>query len=301
LTGPKYMDIDTLETFVAAVEEKSLSRAAERQNVVVSAASKRITTLERRLNRKLLLRHGRGVEPTSAGKLLYLRAKSILSNIECTEMAVSHFSADGQAKIRLAANPSTILQFLPRRITRFLADRPHVSIDLLEAHSYDIPRMVIEGATGLGIYHARYPAMGVSSFPFCTDRVALVVPVGHPLAQRSAIRLEDALDYDILGYFPQHSLDKFLAYIGPSLSRPPNVKLQVSNFEARCVMIREGLGVGVLPEGIAQRYLAPLGLAMVKLEDDWAQRQFFICVKDHGDRSEAMQELLDFLLASRND
>ncbi len=291
----KRMDIPALEIFVAAVEEKSLSKAAERENLVTSAVSKRITELERHLNRILLLRHGRGVEPTPAGTFLYQRAKAILLSVQLAQSAVNNYSTDGLAKLRLAANPSTLLQFLPGKMGRFLANRDNISIDLLEAHSFDIPRMVMEGTVDVGIYHAKHPAPGVTSFPFAIDRVGLVVPVGHALAKRSELFFEEALDYDLLGYFPLHSLDKFLAYVGPTVSRPPTVKLQVSNFETRCRMIREGLGIGLVPEKIALNYLDSMGLVLLKLQDDWAERHFFICVHDLAASSATSIELLRFL------
>ncbi|ARP88420.1 LysR family transcriptional regulator [Bordetella genomosp. 9] len=291
----KKLDIPALEIFVAAVEEKSLSKAAERENLVTSAASKRVAELERHLNRTLLHRHGRGVEPTPAGVLLYQRAKAILRSVQLAEEAVDSYSADGQAKIRLAANPSSALQFLPGPMARFLNGRHNVAVDLLEAHSYDVPRMVADGSADIGIYHADRPAPGVSSFPFRRDRVGLVVPRGHALAARGSLRLEEALDYDLLGYFPRHSLDQFLDYIGLTVSRPPKVKLQVSNFETRCRMIREGLGIGVVPEGIARNYLADMGLVLLTLQDAWAERHFFMCVRDAASMSPLMADLVDTL------
>jgi DNA-binding transcriptional LysR family regulator len=294
----KKLDIPALEIFVAAVEEKSLSRAAQRENVVTSAASKRVAELEKHLNRTLLHRHGRGVEPTPAGVLLYQRAKAILRSVQLAEQAVDSYSTDGQAKIRLAANPSTILQFLPAPMAGFLEGRRNVTVDLLESHSYDIPRMVAEGTVDVGIYHADHPVPGVRSLPFRKDRVGLVVPRGHALAERGELRLEEALDYDLLGYFPRHSLDQFLAYVGQSLSRPPKVKLQVSNFETRCRMIREGLGIGVVPERIARNYLADMGLVLLRLQDAWAERQFYLCVRgDVGAVNPVMAELVDALMA----
>ena len=63
------MDLSSLEILIAAIEEKSLSRGAERVHLVTSAVSKRITELERRLGTTLLRRHGRGVEATPAGAM----------------------------------------------------------------------------------------------------------------------------------------------------------------------------------------------------------------------------------------
>jgi DNA-binding transcriptional LysR family regulator len=291
----KKLDIPALEIFVAAIEEKSLSKAAERENIVTSAASKRITELERHLSRILLLRHGRGVEPTPAGTLLYQRAKAILRNVQLTEQAISRYSSEGRAKISLASNPSTISQFLPSVMGHFLAGRSDLSVDLLERHSYDIPRLVAEGTVDIGIYHANHRMPGVTSFPCRKDRVGLVVPVDHPLAEKATIFLEEALDYDLLGYFPRHSLEQFLEYVGQTISRPPSVKLQVSNFETRCSMIREGLGLGIVPEKIAQNFLSSMGLVLLRLQDEWAERQFYVCVRDTVNVSKAVTELLDIL------
>lgn len=292
----KKLDIPALEIFVAAVEEKSLSRAGQRENLVTSAISKRITDLERVLGKALLQRHGRGVEPTPVGTLLYHNAKSILRNVKLTEEAINEYDSDGSAKIRLLANPSTILQFLPNEMAKFLKKNQKISVDLEDCHSYDIPRMVAEHLADIGIYHATQPATGVISYLYKKDHLGLVVPNGHALASRSELYLEDALEYDLLGYFPRHSLEQFLAYVGSTLSRPPTVKLQVSNFETRCRMISAGLGIGVVPKNIAQNYLQSMGLTLLHLKDDWAERQFFICINDKTSSNLAATALVASLL-----
>src|SRR3546814_5119097 len=50
------------------------------------------------------------------------------------------------------------------------------------------------------------------------------------------------------------------------------------SFETRCKMIREGLGVGIVPEMIARNYLTSMGLVLLRLDDEWASRSFFACV-----------------------
>ncbi|GAB7545005.1 LysR family transcriptional regulator [Cupriavidus sp. 8B] len=289
------MDIASLEVLIAAVEEKSLSRAAERQHLVTSAASKRISELERQVGTALLVRHGRGVEPTPAGAMLYQHARAIVRSIKLAEEALVTYSMDGIAKIRLAANRSTILQFLPTDISGFLHSAPDSRIDLIESFSFDIPRMVSNGDADIGIYHAEAPSPGVFSLPYRSDRVGLVVPRGHPLEAKGSLQLEEALDYDFLGYFPRHTFDAFLQLANSTISRPLTVKTQVSNFEARCRMVREGLGIAVVPEGIAKNYLSMMGLSLLTLTDAWATRNFYVCVRDRQSLPAGTAKLLDYL------
>lgn len=291
------MNLSSLEILIAAIEEKSLSRAAERVHLVTSAASKRISDLERRLGTTLLRRHGRGVEPSPAGAMLYQQAKAILRNVAKAKESMAAYSNGGVPNIRLVANSSTVLQFLPADISAFARKMPASRVDLVEAFSYDVPHMVADGQADIGIYHAEHPSSGVVSMPYRTDREGLVVPVGHPLSQRGSLRLDEALDYDFLGNFPRHSLDEFLTLAGATISRPLRVRAQVSNPEARCAMVREGMGLAIMPEGIARNYVARLGLVVLTLTDPWASRQLFVCVRDAHALSPQARALLDHLLA----
>lgn len=291
------MDFASLEILVAAIEEKSLSRAGERVHLVTSAASKRISELERRLGTTLLHRHGRGVQPTAAGAVLYQQAKVILRNVAQARDSLVAYASSGAPSIRLVANSSAVLQFLPRDIASFSRKMPGTRVDLLEAFSYDVPRMVADGQAEIGIYHAEHPASGVISIAYRSDRIGLVVPVGHPLSRRKSMRFNDALDYDVLGYFPRHSLDEFLTLAGATITRPVRVRAQVSNPEARCAMVREGLGLAVMPEGIARNYVERMGLVVVTLTDAWAERHLFACARDVPALSPQAKALLDYLLA----
>jgi DNA-binding transcriptional LysR family regulator len=292
------IDLPGLQMLVAAVEMKSLSKAAEQENLVTSAASKRISELERQLGAILLTRHGRGVEPTPAGIALYHRAKSILRSVELAQACVAEFGPGGVPRIRLAANRSAIIQFLAPTLSQYFARKPDAQVDLQERYSYDIPRIVSDGDADLGIYHALAPAPGVQSVPYRQDNVVLVVPLDHPLARLDETLLEAANDFPFVGYFPRHSFEAFLSLTERSLSRPLKVRIEVSNYEARCQMIREGIGIGIMPALIAASYLTGYGLKTIRLLDDWAHRQFYVCTQSREELRAPVVEFLDHVLAS---
>ena len=61
------MELRQLRYFVCAVEQGSLSRAAQALNMVQSALSQQISRLESELATRLLQRSSKGVLPTEAG------------------------------------------------------------------------------------------------------------------------------------------------------------------------------------------------------------------------------------------
>ena len=73
------MDTRQLAAFVAVVEKKSFSQAAERLGVTQPAVSLQIQALEKRLGVQLVDRSGRRVEPTEAGQRLYRNAQRVLA------------------------------------------------------------------------------------------------------------------------------------------------------------------------------------------------------------------------------
>jgi DNA-binding transcriptional LysR family regulator len=295
------LDLPSLELFVAAVEECSLTQAAARENLVASAASKRIALLEARVGTRLLERCGRGVKPTPAGLMLLQRARSILRGVSVAEDALAAYNSEGNAPIRIVANSSTISQRLPRRMGEFLRQHRGIRVEMSEAASKGIPALVSRGEADFGIYHAPWPHPGVVSVHCGSDRIGVVVPRGHALDRGEAVRFEDTLGYDYVG-FPEHTLEAFVSRAGHSISRPPQVAVTVANLEARCRMVREGAGIALLSEDVARAFLRTFNLSLVPLADAWAVRQFFLCVRDadllHGPRRQLFDSLRAGLYAS---
>lgn len=73
-------ELSELETFVLAVEEGSIARAAGRLPISPQAAAKRIRQLEVLAHNALLIRSPRGVNATEAGATLYAAARELLAH-----------------------------------------------------------------------------------------------------------------------------------------------------------------------------------------------------------------------------
>ena len=82
------MDLRTLRCFLTVAEEGSITRAALRLHMSQPPLSVRLQALERELDVALLVRHGRGVELTAAGRVLAERARRLLSDADSTAEAV---------------------------------------------------------------------------------------------------------------------------------------------------------------------------------------------------------------------
>jgi len=106
------LDLLTLQLFVAVHEEGTLTRAAARESIAVSAASKRLMELEVALGISLFVRQAKGMTLTPAGETLLHHARQMLFNVEKMGLELGEHSHGIRGYVRMLANLSAIKQSL---------------------------------------------------------------------------------------------------------------------------------------------------------------------------------------------
>jgi DNA-binding transcriptional LysR family regulator len=273
-------DITSLQLFVAIGEELSLTRAAQREHLVLSAASKRIAELEHAVGSPLLYRHARGVTLTPAGQSLLHYSRQVLQTLHRMQGELSEYAEGIQGHIRLHANASAIIQFLPEELNAFLTHYPSVKIDLEEQVGPAIVRAVTEGIADIGIIAASTPSTDLQRFPYHTDRLVLLVPRRHPLSRRKSIRLIETLDFDFIGPHTGSSLYSLMMRAAMEAGRSIKLRIQVRSFDGMCRMIQANLGIGILPIGAIASHIKSMAIRPIALEEEWASRDLQICLRE---------------------
>lgn len=288
-------DFFTLKLFVAVGEELAIGKAAEREGIVASAASKRIADLESALGTPLLYRRPRGVTLTPAGDALFHHARNILRSLEQMEGELSEYRAGVKGHVRIFANLSAIVQFLPEDLSTFLRKHPMVKIDLEERLSPAVVRAVAESQTDVGIFAGNIPAPGLEVFPYRTDQLALVVPRDHPLGCVPGVRFAEVLDCDIVGLHRGSSLDRLIRNAAEAANRIPRIRMHVTSFDAACRMVQNGLGVSIIPEGLATPVARAMRIRIIPLRESWATREILLCVRAYRSLPATARLLVDHL------
>lgn len=291
------IDPVSLQLFVAVVETGSIAAASEREHLAAAAVSRRVAELEEQLATPLLIRHARGVEPTAAGFALRDLARQALHLLDDLPAQLRDYATGVRGQVRVFANISSITQFLPADLASFASAHPGVRIRLEESNSLDTVRAVEENAADLGVYTAFAHGDGVQSLPYRGDRLCLVVPRRHPLAGARPVAFRELLDEPFVGLRTGSAINLLLAGEAARLGRTLRLSIQVTGFDALCLMVERGFGIGVVPEGVFRLYSAALELDTVALQDDWARRELRLAVRHSAQLPAAAQRLLAHLQA----
>lgn len=285
----------TLSLIVAIEREGSISGGAKASNLAMAAASKRLGDFEAQIGVPIFYRRSHGVELTEAGRAILNDVMNVLEDVERLARNIAEFSSGGRGHVRVWGNPAAISDMLPEDVASFAKLHPNVAVELEERDSPEAVKAVAENRADIGIFADSVNTMGLQTFVYRKDELALIVPVEHPLADKASVSLADALDYPFVGLLARTPIASRLEYESARLGRSPQVKVQVRGVESMCRMISAGLGVGMVPVPAANRYLDPMRLKAVKISEAWSQRELYIGVRDAAALPHAARLLLAHL------
>lgn len=289
------LDLVSLRLLVLAADSQNLTKAADSAHMTVSAASKRIAELERITDCTLFIRLPRGLQLTPAGRGLAEHARHILEGAQRMAHDASDYANGVRGHVRLFANTSAVIQFLPEDLTTFLAANPHVRIGMEEALSDMTIQAVEDGRADIGIFADNIPALRLEKRPYRRDKLVVLVPQGHALAQRASVTLAETLDYDYVALNQGSSLLRRISDAAASSGKLLKVRIQVSSFDGICRMINAGLGIGILPLGSVHPELLNTKLRAIPLEGAWASRTLYVGVSDVSRLSPEATNLYNYL------
>lgn len=273
-------DLTTLHLFLSAVDEGSIAAAAGVNAIAPSAISRRISELEHRLNTPLLYRKTKGVEPTAAGDALVRHARNLVRLMGQMEVEMSEFSDGVRGHVRIVANSSSIAQFLPEDLSTFKADFPDIRIALREETSERCVQDVREGLADIAIFSEATSSQDLEVFVYRQDRLFVITPLDHPLAAKNTIQFFETLQFEHVGMQPGSSLLGQLIAQAAELEKTILFAIQVTSFDGVRRMVESGLGIAILPDGVAPNPTEGGRLSVIPLSDTWATRTLYIGVRE---------------------
>jgi len=124
------MQLDDLRIYVATVEARNFTAAANRLQLSKQFVSRRVMALEASLGVRLLVRNTRKLAVTDLGDEFYQRATRILGEVEDAEQAMSSRRADPRGLLRVSAPMSFGMIHLSPLVAAFLRANPEVRVDM---------------------------------------------------------------------------------------------------------------------------------------------------------------------------
>jgi molybdate transport repressor ModE-like protein len=255
------LDVKRLKVLREVARHGSFSAAAEALSYTQSAISQQIATLEREAGTQLVERNARGIRLTDAGTALVAHTDVILARLVAAERELEAIAGLRGGTLRLVGFPSAAASVLPLAVARFRQRHPGVELTLEPREPDESLAVVKAGDADVALtVEAPWdpiPTEGLTTRHVLDDEMFVALPLGHALAAKARVRLEDLAGEPWIQGTTQATCPdtRILLRACAAAGFEPRLAFQSDDYGAIQGFIAAGVGVALIPQ---------LGLATVR-------------------------------------
>ncbi len=255
------------KTFIAVVEEKSFSRAADKLGYVQSTVTSHIKTLEQNYNKRLFHRLSRGVQPTNEGYKLIRYAYELINLGELIEGAMQDSNGiAGSINIRMIE--SFFLFRIEPLIKQFLKNNPMINLKIDTGFQNDIVENVLQFSVDIGIVPQDPKREDILFYPI-TDEELVFIGTGDIYNDVLENGLDILNNKTLISYGPICIYHVKAIDILYNHDICPRDIIEVSSIEMIKKSVMCGLGYGLVPNSSIRDEVASneINILPIKIND----------------------------------
>lgn len=241
------MDLRQLRTFRTVAELGSLSKASDHLRIAQPALSRQIKLLEHELRTPLFVRHGRGMVPTDAGRMLLERTSLVVRQLEQAREDVLSIAGTPCGRVVIGMVPtigSALALTLARRVVR---DLPGVTLRLVEAYGGYLIDGLHRGEIDMAVVYGPATGLHLDAETLRHDDLFAVGAAGTGLDADRAVDLAWlAAQPRVLPSAP-HALRFLIDEAFGAEGRDARVVVEADSFGAMLDIVAGGIGITLLP------------------------------------------------------
>jgi LysR family hca operon transcriptional activator len=193
------MELRQLRYFIAIAETGSLTHAAEKRlNTAQPSLSRQIRNLEHEVGVQLLNRSSRGTELTAAGRAFLDQARLSLNHAEAAAEAARRAAQPAKPSFSIGFLTGQEVDWLPHAPGILREDLPNIEIRVSSGFSTDLADDLQRGKLDVAFMRPE-PTPDLEYRLMRKEPLVVVLPSGHPLARKKAVRPRDLVDKTFIG------------------------------------------------------------------------------------------------------
>lgn len=293
------INLKQLEAFVATAEYSSFTKAAEELFLTQSTVSSHISSLEKALDLRLILRSARQrVALTKEGEQVYREAKEILERCQALQDLKKQADRNQQLVIGASSVPGQCL--MPEIMADYLSLNPECRYVQLRGDSARIHQFLAQGKAHLGFVGVASNPQEYHYHPVAEDRLVLITANREPYQSlhRSGTSGLEMLHMPMIlreeNSGTRQEMERYLQNLDIAPERL-QVIAQIDNPEAIRSSVSRGLGVSIMSVLAAREYILSGRLLSFELGSRGACRKIYLAWRKDASLSQAEQNFLEFV------
>lgn len=272
--------IDELKTFIAVVEYKNFTKAAEAINLSQPSVSLHIKHLEEYFNTTLIQRSikQKNIYITDSGNLLYERSRQIVKLLEDTRGDLLDYGNIVKGRLRIGASFTVGEYFLPTFLGQFTKLYPDLELEVTIENTHNICEKVKNFSVDLALVEGTIPTSNFVTNNFYKDKMEVAVPYNHYLVNREfsieGLQNQTWISREI-GSGTREYLNFFLS---SNNINPKNIIVFGSNYSVK-EAVKNNLGITLISTLVTETSIRNKEISILKTTQQYTRNFSYILQK----------------------
>lgn len=274
------MELRTLRYFLAAAQEKNITKAADMLHVTQPTLSRQMIELEEELGTTLMLRGKNGLTLTDDGIFFRQRAEEIVALADRLEQAFVEKNTDIRGVISIGATEAIGSRLFAKLIKRFSDQYPMVQFHLYNEMADDIKDRMDKGLIDVGLL---LEPIDTSKYDFIRlsqkETWGVLMRDDHPLASLESITPEEITEYPLILPLREQVRAEILNWLKRE-EKELNIPLSYTLLSNAVLLVEEGLGCAFCLDGALAIRNSP-NLRFIPIHPERTTRSVLVWKKKH--------------------
>jgi DNA-binding transcriptional LysR family regulator len=298
MLGCCVVDLGNLRLIRDIAHFKSVTRAAQVNELSQSAASQALQEAEHELGAQIFDRSRRPLVITEAGKRVLEYCKDVLRRDEELRAELAEIQKDAAGTVRLSAIYSVGLGEMSELEKQFAHEFPEANLQIAYLRPERVWKSVAEDQADIGLMSYAESSRDILALPWRDEEMVVAVAPEHPLSKRKTVNVSELDGSTFIGFDDDLPINSHIEHY----LREHKVKVEMTLRFDNLQMIKEAVahhaGVSIIPRRVMEEELAQHRMVALTLNPRELYRPLRIVHRRRKVFTAAMKGLLDILRAS---
>lgn len=253
-----YMNLYHLRYFVTLAQLEHYTKAAEKLCITQPTLTYAITSLENELGVKLFEKDGRNIVLTKYGKSFL---DDVQRSLQILDSSINKLkiTGKGEGQIDIAMLRTLSVHTIPNFARGFLDDNPKKNITFKFHNCTGMSVDIIQGLKdrkydiAFCSYIENEPT--IEFIPIAKQNLVLIVPLNHPLAEKSEVEIKETLPYPQIFFSKESGLRPIIDQIFEKSGGQPIIENSIAEDQSVAGLVSANFGIAIVPEMEILKYL----------------------------------------------
>jgi DNA-binding transcriptional LysR family regulator len=242
------LEIKQLESFMEVTRTGNFTTAAENLFITQPALSRIIKSLEDDLGTPLFIRTRKKLILTDAGRILKKHAIKIEKQLQLLDAELDEMFMLKKRHVRIGLPTITNSIFFSQLLASFHEEYPEVTFLLEEDGSKPIEEKIVNGLLDFGVIVLSENNDNLDFYMFVNEKLKLVVPSSHPLAEKQEVSLLELKDESFIMFNRDFELRNLVITACREAGFQPKIISETSQLDFIQELVAYNIGITLLPE-----------------------------------------------------